>query len=136
MGFTRSMIETEGKEIVALVVNFRPQGTGAPTINDASTGIKSVSRSAAGRFLLTFSNVYKQFLGATATTQLAANNVDLVAQCGTFTAGTSQTVPTSGTAPTLIVRLMTGTTETDLAADANDSVSVTVWFRRNDSNLK
>lgn len=134
MAFTLSQLFAEGKGIVMVLINFQPQGTGTPTIGDASTGVQSIVRNSAGNWTVTLSQVYKEFLGFVPGVQLAAA-ADFDVQCGTYTVGTSSTIPSEGRS-TLVVRACTAGTETDIAANANNSITVLAFFRRGGSELK
>ena len=110
----------------SLRIRFFPAGAGAPTYSAQDTkGVATITRAAAGRFLITLQDTYKRLISASATVQMAAAT-DLVAQIGTVAnVGTTSAV-------TVIVRLNAAATETDMAADANNSVSVSLDFDDSD----
>jgi len=99
-----------------------PDSSSAPTFTSEG-GVASVARSAAGKFLVTFSDAYYAVADAHCTYSTSADNVDLYAQLGAFA-----NLATS-TAATLVVKLKTGATNTDAAAAATDNyISITVTF--------
>lgn len=117
-------VRAEGKGHVRVIGTFFPAGTGTPTVTTATGGISgttgvgwSVSRTGAGTFLLTFDNKYPVILSKTATVQ-HTTAVDLVPQFGDF----------SASAGTLVLRLVAVATATDMAANANSSVSFDITF--------
>ena len=118
-GKIEDTILTIGKKRTALNLRFFPQGTSNPTVNPFdSRGIASVVRNGtAGEFLITLNDTWRRLTAITATVQMATAT-DLVPQVATVANfGTS-------TAPTIILRLLAGATPTDMAANANNSVSV------------
>lgn len=117
-------VRAEGKGHVRVVGTFFPAGTGTPTVTTATGGVSgtsgvgwSVSRTAAGTFLITFNEKYPCILSKTAGVQ-HTTAVDLKAQYGDF----------SASAGTLVLRLVAVATATDMAANANNSVSFDVTF--------
>jgi hypothetical protein len=116
---TTHAVKSLNRELVAVVGSFAPNGTSA--VSSASNKGKgwTVARSAAGRFTVTFADAFNDLVTVVATAQMAANNVDIYAQVGTY----------DSSAKTLIIRTLTGGTETDIAANANDRVNFVAWFR-------
>ena len=108
-------------------IRFFPDTANAPTTTAQDIkGVASIARSAQGVFLITMKSAHKRLLTAQATVQLSTA-ADLVAQFGDVSnLGTS-------TATTVVVRLNAGATPTDMAANANNSVSVTLIFDDADS---
>lgn len=104
---------------------FFPAGTGAPT-GLVGAGVKSVARTAQGVFEVTFEDKWLkgQLVGHSSSVQ-HTTAVDLVAQLGDFTDGS-----TSVDAK-VVVRLNAVATPTDMAANANSSVSCTFFFQNN-----
>lgn len=100
-----------------------PNNTGTPTVSPSGAdGIASVARTAAGKFTLTLQDAYRSLVGFHATFSSAADNVDLYAQAGAVSnLGTS-------TPATAVVKLKTGSTNTDVAADDDTFISVTLVF--------
>lgn len=104
---------------------FYPQGTSTTpltTVNgflrDPGGLVANVTRtSTAGVFTINLNDPAWRIVHASATVQLVANNVDLYAQFGTMTEGSSSPA-------TAVIRLLTGTTATDMTANTNASVSV------------
>ncbi len=107
----------------AVEFSFAPNNTSAV---DQTTikgrGVASVTRSAAGKFTVALTDSYTSLLGGGADVRMSADNVDLYAQLGAFTAGT-----TAANA-SIVVKLKTGATNTDLAADADSIVTVRLVF--------
>ena len=121
------VIRCYGRQYVVVFAVFYPQATSAPTLAaNQSRGVASVARSAAGRFLLTLDDPHHHLVAAIATTQLATA-ADMQAQIGTISnLGSSS-------ATTVVVRTIAGATETDIAANANNSVSVLLVFGESDA---
>ena len=117
-GRTEDTILTIGKKRTAINLRFFPQGTGVPVVNPFDArGVASVVWQSTGTFLITLSDTWRRLTAADCTVQMAAAT-DLVPQFGAISNfGT-------GTPPTLMLRLLTGATPTDMAANANNSVSV------------
>lgn len=112
-------------------LRFFPNGTSTTAMTVAAGtlitdgGVASVTRTAtAGKFTIQLSSNYLKLLSAQATAQVAGDTTDLVAQVGTV-----DLTATAGT--TVIVRLLTGATNTDMSSNANNSVSVTLEFQDN-----
>lgn len=85
-------------------------------------GVASVVRNAtAGEWLITLQDTYKRLMSKYGSIQMAAAT-DL-----TFQFATIANVGTT-TAPTILVRALAVATPTDIAANANNSVSVTLCF--------
>lgn len=103
----------------AVVVHglFKPAGTGAPT-GLRGKGVKSVARTGAGLFTITLDDKYVELLGANITVGITGDATDLYAQIGDVDLD----------AKTIKLRLMTGATPTDLAANANNRVAFVFWL--------
>ncbi len=110
-----------------LNLRFFPQGASSPTYSAQDTkGAASINLSATGTWLITLQDSYKRLLSAQATIQVSAAT-DLVPQFGDVTGlGTSSPV-------TLILRANAGATPTNIAANANNSITVTLIFDDGDS---
>lgn len=107
-----------------------PNNTGAPTW-DAEGGVASVSRSAAGKFLVTLNESYYKVINAQATVQVGGSDtVDLYPQIGNFNNvyHNGALVGTAGQPTTFEVKLKTGTANTDIAAATQTCVFVDVIF--------
>ena len=79
-----------------------------PATDDVQGRGFTVARTAAGRYTVTFVDAAAVMYAGACTVQVAAGNVDMEGQLGAFTPG--------GTgAATLVLRSMTGNTETDVA---------------------
>lgn len=112
------------------ILNFRffPAGTGNPTTTAQDIkGVSSIVRNGtAGEWLITLKSPYKRLLSAQATIQMASAT-DLVPQFATIAnVGTASAV-------TLLLRANAAATPTDIAANANNSISVTLIFDDADS---
>lgn len=118
-------MKTGGVKPRSLRFRFYPQGTSttpftsvAGTLRDPGGFVDNVTRTAtAGVFTITLRDPAYRIVGGQATVQAVANNVDMYAQFGTMTEGTASPA-------TALVRLMTGSTATDLSANTNHSVLV------------
>jgi hypothetical protein len=111
-----------------LNIRFFPAGTGNPTTSAQDIkGVASIVRNGtAGVWLITLRDSYKRLLSAQATIQMTTAT-DLVPQIGDVSnLGTTSPV-------TLIVRANAGATPTDIAANSNNSVSLTLLFDDADS---
>lgn len=128
-----NVIRGNGRERRKVTFRFFPNGTSttamtkdAGTLIDPGDAVQDVTRSAtAGVFTATLRKTYGQFLGGRVAVQLAANNVDLHGQIGQVSnlGVSNSTDPTS-----VIVRLMTATTATDMSSNTNNSVMVELDF--------
>lgn len=116
-----------GRDYVDLDCSFAPNGSSAVSAaSNRGRGLYSVSRTGAGLFTLTFTDDFVALVAVNITVQVTGDATDLYAQVGDFTAGTSTA------RPTLKLRLMTATTPTDLAANANNRVFIKATFRKGD----
>ncbi len=116
-----------GPEIKDLHFTFFPQGNSTTPLTVAAGtllndgGVSSVTRTGtAGTFTIQLADRYLQVMARLATIQMSAAT-DLTPQFGDYDA-------TNGT---LVFRAIAGATPTDIAANANNSVSV--WLRFKDS---
>lgn len=112
------------------ILNFRffPAGASNPTYSAQDTkGVASIVRNGtAGEWLITLKSPYKRLLSAQATIQMASAT-DLVPQFATIAnVGTTSAV-------TLLLRANAVATPTDIAANANNSISCTLIFDDADS---
>ena len=111
------------------ILNFRffPAGASNPTTTAQDIkGVSSIVRNNAGEWLITLKSPYKRLLSAQATIQMASAT-DLVPQFATIAnVGTTSAV-------TLLLRANAVATPTDIAANANNSISVTLIFDDADS---
>ncbi len=104
-------------------IRFFPAGTGNPTTTAQDIkGVASIVRNGtAGVWLITMQDSFKRLLSAQATIQMSTAT-DLVPQIGDMSnLGTTTPV-------TLIVRANAAATPTDIAANANNSISLTLIF--------
>jgi hypothetical protein len=115
------IVETPNTRVVEF--SFAPNNTSAV---DQTTikgkGVASVTRSAAGKFTCALTDSWTNLHSARADVRMSSDAVDLYAQLGAFTAGT-----TAANA-SIVVKLKTGSTNTDIAADADTIVSVRLVF--------
>lgn len=124
---------TLDRKVREINLTFYPQGTSNTAYTVAAgtlaggKGVASVARNAsAGEFLITLQDPYKRLLSRYGSVQMAAAT-DLHLQFATIAnLGTSSNV-------TVLVRTLAGATPTDIAANANNSVSVTLVFCDADS---
>lgn len=110
-----------------LNIRFFPAAGANPTYTAQDIkGVASITRNNAGEWLITLQDSYKRLLSAQATIQMATAT-DLVPQIAT--------VANLGTATpvTLLVRANAVATPTDIAANANNSISLTLIFDDADS---
>jgi hypothetical protein len=119
---------TNGIKRRSISFRFYPQGTSttpftsaAGTLRDPGRHVNNVTRTGtAGVFTVTMNERARRVIAIHPDVQLSANNVDLGAQAGDVSnEGTNNPL-------TFVIRLMTGATSTDMSANANNSVSVTV----------
>jgi hypothetical protein len=105
---------------------FYPDTANPPTYTAANCkGVASITRSAQGTFLITLSDTYGRLISKQATIQMSSAT-DLVPQFGDISnVGTS-------TPPTIVIRANAVATATDIAANANNSISVTLVFDDSD----
>lgn len=123
-----NLCRVNGRERRKVTFRFFPNGTSttamttaANTLIDPGGFVANVTRTGtAGVFTVTFRQIFYQCVGASATAQLSANNVDLYAQVGNIS-NLGKDSATSNT--TAVVRLMTGATATDMTSNTNNSVS-------------
>src|SRR5687767_861384 len=106
-----------------------PNNTGSPTF-DAEGGVASVVRSAAGKFLVTLMEGCYKVANCQATFQSAGDAVDVYAQLGDFNNITHKglQVGTPGQPTTFVVKLKTGTVNTDVAWADQTCIFVDVTF--------
>ncbi len=105
-----------------LNIRFFPAGASDPTYTAQDVkGVASITRSGTGTWLITLQDPYKRLLSAQATIQMSAAT-DLVPQFGAVAnLGTSSNV-------TVTLRANAVATATDIAANANNSISVQLVF--------
>ena len=104
-------------------IRFFPAGTSNPTTTAQDIkGVASIVRNGtAGEWLITMRTPFKRLLSAQATIQMASAT-DLTPQIATISnVGTTSAV-------TILVRALAGATPTDIAANANNSVMVSLFF--------
>ncbi|HEY5955555.1 MAG TPA: hypothetical protein VIV60_03335 [Polyangiaceae bacterium] len=120
--------KTLDRKVYEINLTFLPQGTSNTAYTVAAgtlvggKGVASVVRNAtAGEWLITLQDTYARLLSKYGSIQMASAT-DLTLQFATIAnVGTA-------TAPTILVRALAGATPTDIAANANNSVSVTLTF--------
>jgi hypothetical protein len=108
-----------------------PQNTTDPPLWFSEGGVASVTRPAAGKFLITLRDSYYKVHEAHCTWQHEADNVDVYAQLGEFnnvTLPSGTVAGTLGQATTVVVKTKTGTANTDVAAGAQRAICVTLVF--------
>lgn len=120
-------VETPRHGVRKVMCRFFPDGTSTSPLSFSGSGVKSVVRTgSAGVFTVTFEDKWKtsQLVGFSPGVQ-HTTAVDLVAQLGDFTDGSSS-VDAS-----VVVRLNAGATPTDMTGDPDSSVSVEFAFQNN-----
>lgn len=117
---SRTMLD---RKVYDINLTFFPQGTSNPTFTaSACKGVASIVRNGgAGEWLITLQDTYKRLLSKYGSIQMASST-DLQLQFATI-ANLGST-----SAVTVLVRALAGATPTDIAANANNSVSVTLRF--------
>jgi hypothetical protein len=110
-----------------LDIRFFPVAAANPTYSAQDTkGVASIVLTTTGVWTITLQDSYKRLLSAQATIQMASAT-DLVPQFGTVSnLGTATPV-------TVVLRANAAATPTDIAANANNSISVTLIFDDADS---
>ncbi len=119
---------TLDRKVREINLTFYPQGTSNTAYTVAAgtlvggKGVASVARnSTAGEWLITLADPYKRLLSRYGSVQMATAT-DLHLQFATIAnLGTTSAV-------TVLVRALAGATPTDIAANSNNSVSVTLTF--------
>lgn len=120
--------QTLDRKVHAVSMTFFPQGTSNPTFTaSACKGVATIVRNGgAGEWLITLQDTHKRLLSKWGSIQMASAT-DLTFQFATIAnVGTTSAV-------TVLVRALAGATPTDIAANANNSVSVTLLFSDADS---
>lgn len=115
-----------GKRRRRLDFTFFPQGALAPIVNPAQArGVASIVRTGVGAYLITLEDTYRVLVGRSASVQLAAA-ADVTVQFGVI-ANVGTSLP-----PTIELRLLAGAAAVEVAANANNSVSVKLDFNDTD----
>lgn len=117
---------TNGVRRRVIVFRFFPQGssttpltTAAGTLRDPGGFVANVTRTAtAGKFIVTMNDAFYKVIAISPNVQISADTTDLTYQVGDVT-NENTANPLS-----FVIRLLTGTTNTDMAANANNSVMV------------
>lgn len=110
-----------------LNIRFFPAGASNPTTTAQDIkGVTSITRTGAGTWLITLQDSYKRLVSAQATIQMTTAT-DLVPQIGDVSnLATANPV-------TLVVRANAVATATDMAANANNSITLALVFDDADS---
>jgi hypothetical protein len=123
-GYTKTA-KTGGVQPKDIFFRFFPSGnsatpltTAAGTLQDPGGAILNVTQTADGIFTCYLVDPAFRIIFCAPEVQLAAHTVDLQAQAGAID------VPTNGNGATCVVRLHTGTTNTTMASNTNNSVMV------------
>ena len=114
-----------GKKRYKLDFTFFPAAAGTPTfVAKDNPGLASVAWTSTGVFTLTLQDTYRRLISKQLTLQMNAAT-DLTAQFGAVSnVG-------SATPVTVVVRTLAAATPTDIAANANNSISVQLCFSDN-----
>ncbi len=119
--------KTLSRKPYMLNIRFFPDTANAPTFNaQDAKGVASIARSAQGVFLVTLKDSYKRLLSAQATIQMTTAT-DLVPQIGDVSN------LATATPVTVVVRANAVATPTDIAANANNSIMLSLIFDDADS---
>ncbi len=111
---------TPGVDTVVVPFAFSPQGAGAPVLGEGCAGwVTSVVRNSAGNFTITLADKWAALYSAPVTLGMNAGT-DLVPQWGA--------IDVNG-AKTLVLNLLAVAVATDMAANANNKVFVTLHLR-------
>lgn len=115
------------REEVVVDFSFAPNGTGIPVLTSNAMGyVKSVVRTAAGKFLITFGHRWLSCLGFHPSLSVATGGTPSVAQPNEVVANLAG----GATAKlTLLVESAGVLTPTDIALDANSIVYVSIRFK-------
>lgn len=116
------------RKVRELHIRFFPAGASNPTTTAQDIkGVASIVRNGtAGEWLITLQDTFKRLLSAQATIQMATAT-DLVPQIATVS-NLGSALPV-----TLIVRALAVATPTDIAANANNSIMLSIFFDDADS---
>lgn len=115
---TWQKIQALNQGLIILVFSFLPAGSSAPT-GVSGRGIASVVRDSAGVFIVTLEDTYQELMGCDMTIMMAAGT-DISPQLeGEDVAG----------AGTVTIRTVVAEVETDIAADPDNRVFVTLTLR-------
>lgn len=104
-----------------------PQGTGAPVVRGGGGNV-TVTREGVGAYRLTMSEAYRWLIGCAATVQMASST-DLTFRLGAV-ANENSASPV-----TVDFRLEAGSTPTEVAANANNSVLLTLTFEDSNTHI-
>jgi hypothetical protein len=116
-----------GKRRCRLDFTFFPAGAADPTFQrELCRGVASITRTGVGAYLITLEDTFRFLVGKMASVQLAAG-ADVVAQFGAI-ANVGTALP-----PTIALRLLAGAAAVEVAANANNSVSVKLDFNDSDA---
>lgn len=119
-------LRANGVKPRSITFSFYPQNTGTPTIrSDPGKFVASLARTAAGKFTITMRDNWPTLIGTLVNLTTEDDATDMYAQGGTVT------LQASGA--TVVVKLKTGSTNTDLAASGSLRY-VTVNLMLDDSN--
>lgn len=115
-----------------VTLRIYPNGAGAPTFeaDGGASVVASVTLAATGKFLVTLTESYFKVVRAFAQYQDSADNVDLYAQLGDFAnvQHGPNFIGTKGQPVTFVVKLKTGTANTNVAAGNQVCIFVSVVF--------
>lgn len=100
----------------------------AGTLHDPGGVMTNVVQTADGVFTCTMADPAYRIVFVSPEVQLSAHTVDLEAQVGDIT------LPTNGSPASFVVRLHTGTTNTTMASNTNNSVMVHVHIEDSEAS--
>ena len=114
-------------ELVLCPCSFATNNTSDPVASSIRGDIlSSVVRNTAGKYTLTLVDMGYEIVAAIPTVSTVGDSTDLYAQVGV----------TTRSAKTVVVKLKTAGTNTDLAADADNRVSLILFLRRTSASRK
>jgi len=111
-------LQSLSRDVQVVFGSFAPANTG--TITSAKGDGWAATRSAAGKFTITFTYNYQDLICAFGSVQDTADDEDFYVQFGDY----------SSTNRTLVLKTKTGGTNTDIIADANNRVSFVAVFKK------
>lgn len=111
-------LQALGRNYKVIAGSFAPNGSSAVDAASRKGPGWSVAFTATGKFTITFTDKWNDLVAFTCGVEMSADNVDLYAQGGAY----------SASAKTKVVKLKTGATNTNLAADADSRVHFIAVF--------
>lgn len=111
-----------GKKLKIVSGYFLPDTAATPVVVSQGGGVSGVAHTDTGKFTITLVDPYHKCVGFQAMLATADDSTDLYAQAGAVAnEGTSTPI-------TAVVKLKTGSSNTDVAAAADTKVFFQLWF--------